>query len=147
MGCVTKASQFELARYANEKSVLLLNPYYKKGAANTWTWQIENDWYCKRKKTLLKPWTWFVNVHQDFLLKSLESRYNFVKATMTHGTDIMIVDQEFLRAAEALPFSHSNLNIKYRIFDYDCEYEDYFRKRESGNGTTHREPNLKDFLR
>ncbi len=147
MGCLCKASQFELARYANEKSVLLLNPYNGKGGGNTWTWQKENNWHYRPKPSLLKPWTWFVTVSQGFLLKSLESRYNFVKATMTHGTDIMIMDQEFFKEVEPLPFSPTSLNLKYRIFDYDREYEKYFRAHESGKGAALREPNMRDFLK
>lgn len=145
MGCLTKASQYELALYAYEESALVLNPYYQKGSANTRTWREKNNWYHNQPPSLLKPSTWSWNENNDFLLKSLESRFNFVKAVSTHGTDIMIIDNNFHHKANSKPFSRDNLDILYDVFEYDRIYYIYFEARESGNDAGLSEPKIQDF--
>ncbi|MEH6652459.1 MAG: hypothetical protein V7707_20785 [Motiliproteus sp.] len=147
MGCLTKASQYELALYAYEKSVLQLNPWYGEGPGNTRTWREKNNWYHKKPPSLLKPWTWFSNEDNDFLLKSLESRFNFVKAVSTHGTDIMITNAEFYKEVSVKPFSYENLNNLYDVFQYDFAYSKYLDACESGNGAGMSEPIIESYRR
>ncbi|WP_281561418.1 hypothetical protein [Thalassomonas sp. RHCl1] len=146
MRCLTQASQFELALYAYQESVLALNPCNEKGPGNTWTCQKKHRWYHKQPLQLLKPGTWFTDPKKSFLLKSLESRFNFVKAVATHGTDIILFDNEaFNKELNLLPFAPNNLELKYHVHAYDAAYRDYLTACESGKSTQVSEPVIEHF--
>lgn len=145
MGCLTRASQYELALYARSVGKLLINPYYTKGPAKTLTWQKKNDWYATHKTN--KFWTkrfWdLMDPYESFVIKSLESRFNFVYAVQTHGTDLMINDTEFYRSIEGMPFSHSFLETKYDIYQFDSDYLQYVK---SSDKPRPKEPVLINYL-
>jgi len=155
MSCLTKAAHYEFARLAFRNGQLKLSASHRRrgetAQENTLIWAEAHDWYENR------PSGWFGRTfrwgraaqERSFVLKSITSRFNFVIATNTHGTDLMVFNSdEFTnKPLHWTDDDGADRDRKYDLWSYNSKYLEYATDRFArGLGPDSDEPQMRDFL-